>query len=232
MMFQAAAGAGGRSTWREFLAEDTVMATRDGDYPAWRRGRDRYAAWVIPIDEPAVAERLGEVRRALAGRLLEPCHRAPHVTLFACGFPTARPRYDDDINPGVLEGQGEALRSFGTESFEFHVGGACSFLGAPYLVVDDSAGGIERVRRILARTGREQRFAAFVPHVTVGVYNAPWGTADIAAVLGPFGRLPRLRLHVTCIELVSFDARHPAGPLHTQTRVVLGAGESCGSSRS
>ncbi len=231
-MTRSAVDLDGQKHWREFLAADTVLATRDGDYPTWRRGRDRYAAWVIPINEPDVEKRLGAVRRALSGRLIHPCRRAPHVTLFACGFPEMRPRHDDDIAPSVLEGQGETLRAASLEPFEIRVGGARSFRGAPYLAIDDPAGGIERMRRILARAGREQRFAAFIPHVTVGVYNAPWGTADIAAVLGPFGRLPRLRLHVTCIELVSFDARHPAGPLHTQTRVVLGAGESCGSSRS
>src|SRR5690606_41358431 len=102
-MTRSAADLDEQTHWREFLAADTVLATRDGDYPTWRRGRDRYAAWVIPINEPAGEKRLGAVRRALRGRLIHAGPRAPHVTLFAWGSPQMRPGHDRGIAPSLAQ---------------------------------------------------------------------------------------------------------------------------------
>ena len=87
------------------------------------------------------------------------------------------------------------------------------------LKVSDPDGGIAALR---ARTGADLRFGhPYLPHVTVGSYQADIPTPQIAAAMEPLRELPPLVVQIEAVELVDYDARLEGAPLKTRARLPL-----------
>ncbi|KAA3619036.1 MAG: 2'-5' RNA ligase family protein [Proteobacteria bacterium] len=213
------------SAWSDFTGADSVFETLPGDYPRWRRGRERYVAWVIPVDDATVIHRCRSLQGMLRDLLIDSARRAFHVTLFVCGFVARRPVLDDDVCERTLAMQAARLRRLRIKAFRLEVGGANSFLAAPFLEVRCPGGEIDALRGELGADTREPRFSAFVPHVTLGLFNAPHRVREVAARLANQRRLPAIEVTVTHVDLVSFDARHPASELHLEKRIEIGSAD-------
>lgn len=195
---------GFRHQWARFLRGPRTLAPTPGVREAWHRGRRWYHVWVLELDEVAAARR-DEVYRALieggagaegagagaegAGAdsplLLPFSVRTPHVTVWVHGFeeeeaegPRRRP------TPRHPE-EGARLR--------LGLGGASSFLSCPFVEV--RAPWIGRLRA--GFPGGEERWAAYLPHLTVARYAAAHPTVAVAARLRPLRRLPRLEVEAT-----------------------------------
>ena len=140
------------------------------DHPDWHRGRARYWLWSIPVDCPAVLQRLQAARTCLGDWLHAPGARQAHITLFVCGFASPQPVHNDDIAPAVLEAQCHALAALRQPAFELHIGDLDSFTSAAFLAVQEH-GHLERLRDLLAGLAPEVRQAPYAPHLTVGLYR-------------------------------------------------------------
>lgn len=189
-------------------------------YPEWHRGRPRYALWSIPLDCPAVLQRLHEARRLLGDWLHPVQGRQAHISLFVCGFPCAAPCLDDDIGTAVLQAQHRALASLNAAPFELQIGSLDSFASAAFLEVKDD-GRLEQLRQALAPLSREIRQAAYVPHLTVGLYRQAVSADHWRERAEPLRDCQPLALAVRELQLVSYDARELQGPLRVEARVAL-----------
>ena len=201
-------------------APSTLLPSLRDEYPEWHRGRPRYALWSIPVECPAMLQRLHEARRLLGDWLHPVQGRQAHISLFVCGFPCAVPCHDDDIGTAVLQAQHSALASLNAAPFELQIGGLDSFASAAFLGVRDD-GQLEQLRQALAPLSREIRQAAYVPHLTVGLYRQAVSAEQWHARAAPLHDSPPLSLAVRELQLVSYDARELQGPLRVEARVAL-----------
>ncbi len=218
--------------WGAFCESERTLGPRVGVRDEWRAGRARYCVWALRVDDPAIRQRVADVAAAL-GDWIRPVPLGQlHVTLFVAGFPCVLPRADDDVPRRLLLAQARALgeRVRGSGPVRLTVGAANSFATAAFLEVQDTRGALSEQRCVLAAEfstcgRREIRFAPYVPHVTVGTYDADHPVVPIADALRDFRSLSALPLEVRNVELVDFDASLEHAPLRTLLSVSLVTGE-------
>jgi len=196
-------------------AETLVAELRD--YPEWHRGRKRYGVWVLPVVQPALLDYLARMRHALADLLHPSALRQPHVTVFVCGFHQARRRADDDFSSGLLRKQWALLCREAPRRVTLPLAKPDSFAGAAFIPVHDGEGQIARWRERLGSISEEVRQAAYVPHITLGLYrhrvDAPTIRQRLAAL-----EAPPVALSATELHYVTYAARDSLGPLRIQRR--------------
>ncbi|MFT4977387.1 MAG: 2'-5' RNA ligase [Myxococcota bacterium] len=168
--------------------------------------------WLIRLHHPTISTRIQTIAAALGDVIAPTSLPDLHVTVSVAGFPTTSPERDDDISWSALEHQRKTLRFL---PFELEVGRAGSFSTAAFLEVRDPSGGLAHVRRQLLSTSGEVRFAAYQPHVTIGVYRGDAPAAPICGVLGEHRSLVGVRVVVSSVELVTFEAASAGSPLET-----------------
>jgi hypothetical protein len=128
--------------------------------------------WLLTLDDPRVRDRRDAVRAALGDAVRPFCEEAPHVTVWVHGFhPPCAPHADEGARVPVI------------------VGAASSFASCPFLEVRAPA--LRGLRAGFA--GPEERWAAYRPHLTVGLYAHTRPAADVVQRLRPLRRLPPLR---------------------------------------
>ncbi|HMO27965.1 2'-5' RNA ligase family protein [Enterovirga sp.] len=190
------------------------------DYPEWRRGRIRYGIWMIPAGTPPLAGYLRDIRERLCDLLHPAGRREPHVTLFVCGFEQPRIRWDDDFTPEQLERQAARLGCARGPACSLPLLPADSFASAAYLPVGDPQSRLRGWRDHLARDAPEIRQAAYVPHVTIGLYHRRVPAGEIRerlAALPP----PPPALAVRELCYATYDGRDQHGPLEIRRRLSL-----------
>jgi 2'-5' RNA ligase len=197
----------------------TTIPAENRDFTEWRRGRETYAVWVLPLEEEDVQTRFNAARKHLDGHLLTPYHRQPHITLFVCGFLVDEPQYNDDFTREQVQRQIQTLENARIQSFEVEIGGLSSFASAPFLEVSDREGGIARLREVLSNGAREFRTAPYTPHLTVGLYAGAFPSGEVAERLTVFPADP-IRLKVERIAFATYRAREIAGLLTQQQEVM------------
>ena len=190
------------------------------DHPDWHRGRARYWLWSIPVDCPAVLQRLQAARSCLGEWLHAPGARQAHITLFVCGFATPQPVHNDDIAPAVLDAQCRALAALRQPAFELHIGDLDSFTSAAFLTVQEH-GHLDRLRDTLAGLAPEVRQAPYAPHLTVGLYRRAVARATWQQHTRALRDCPPLTLPVRELQLLSYAASEPQGALRIEARVAL-----------
>lgn len=179
-----------RRAWARFGRLGHTWGLAPGAREAWHRGRRWYHVWVLRVDDAAVRARRAAVWETMAGWLEPSAPDDPHVTVWVHGFDP----------PGFhhpLEGAEVPLR----------VGGAGSFASCPYLEV---RGPLDPLRR--AFPGGEERWAPYLPHLTVGRYAGAVPVAPVVRALRPLRRLPPLDTRGRLCHVV-VDALDPAGGL-------------------
>jgi 2'-5' RNA ligase len=192
------------------------------DFVEWRRGRMRYAVWVIDVDDVAIGARLRAAQHHLGhGRLHTLPGRAAHLTVFVCGFEVAERQLDDDFSGAMARAQEAALTRLRCPPFELEVGGLDSFDSAAFLRVSDPSGSLERLRRTLATSCPEQRFAPYVPHLTLGLYQRAEPKDELSRCIAEFEDGAALPLRVGSLRRVRYDARSLDSALETTCEVPL-----------
>lgn len=198
--------------WQALLCQQNTLPPTDGVRDSWRRGRERYAAWMIRVQEPTIAERVGQIAEQFEDCASPVPLSQLHVTTFVVGFPVTCVQHDDDVEQRVLREQAARLSEARLGAFRLSVGGAGAFTTAPFLEVHDRDGGLARIRGALGavfeRSGRrELRFADFLPHVTIAHFTHAVPVSRVVGTLSAWRHLPSIEWTVTAIELVDFDAR-------------------------
>ncbi|QNK02105.1 2'-5' RNA ligase family protein [Dyella telluris] len=191
------------------------------DYPEWHRGRRRYGVWVVPVQDADLLGYLETARAQLADLIHPSPRRQPHLTLYVCGFPGEGP-LDDDFPASGLAQQQASLERFAGASCRLPLARPDSFASAAFVPVGDPMERLADWRRVLGQAAREIRQAAYVPHITLGLYRQCVPAAVVRERLAALDA-PPLSMVVDEIQYVTFDARDQLGPLHTVHRITLDA---------
>ncbi len=196
-----------------FSASPHTLGLECRDYPEWHKEREYYGVWVIDADTPAVRALVAKARNHLTG-LLAHSDRQAHITLYVCGFIEPTRRFNDDFTPAMLAAQCRALESLDIGPFDLHLGGLNSFDSAVFLTVDDPANRLDTLRRALSQAGSpEIRQAAYVAHLTVGLYCGTFDKRSVSQRLTTFSAGPPIALRVNSLQFVRYRAAQLSGPL-------------------
>ena len=210
-----------RSPGWQFSAAGRTLPQEDRDYPEWHHGRTHYGVWLIDADVGAVRERITQAQAHLAP-LLAHHQRQPHITLFVCGFMADVVAHGDDFTPAMLAKQQAALQALQQEPFTLQIGAIDSFDSAVFLRVDDPDNGLALLRHALGQGTCEIRQSAYVPHLTVGLYNGVFDTPMVVGQLQSFAPRTPIPLRVQRIHFARYEARVLGGPLETLLSHPLG----------
>ncbi len=159
-------------TAERFLRREKTDRPRCRNYHRWHQGEPNYYLWALLIDCPQILAKTHAARTQLEPYLIDRYQRQDHITIFACGFSGA----DYDRHR-------ERLEKFPIGPFELKVHGANSFPLAPFLEVEDCDGGLNALRSRFNSVTPEERTTAYVPHITLGIYNNHHCTRALAAKL-------------------------------------------------
>ena len=203
-----------------FTRSPQTLPLEDRDYPHWRRGRERYAIWMVDADTAPMRERVELVRGVLAG-LFTRHQRPPHITLHVCGFINEPAVLDDDFDRAMLARQRVALTAAQRSPFTLEIGGIDSFDSAAFLRVRDPTHALTALRAALARGQPEVCPGRYTPHLTIGMYRDRFSKRIVRQRLAALSPLPPLRLTVSNIVFAGYAARALDGPLEHIERVPL-----------
>lgn len=198
----------------------TTIPAEIRDYPEWRRGRDTYAVWILPVNNGLIQTKFKAARDHLSGYLLEPYRRQPHITLFVCGFLVEKALYNDDFTPAQVQSQLQGLEEANISPFEIEIGGLNSFASAPFLEVSDHDGCVGHLREILSRGAREFRTAPYTPHLTVGLYAGAFPSKKVAERMMQFPANP-VKLKIEQIAFATYRAQEITGGLTHQLEILF-----------
>ena len=199
-----------------------TQVTEVRDYPEWHRGRSRYGLWMIPVNCPALLAHIEQLKRQLSD-LLHPSDRQPHITLFVCGFEQPEARLDDDFTPTQLQQQIAALRALHSRPCTLYIGPPTSFSSAAYLPVADPQQRLEQWRQALGKVCGEVRQAAYVPHITLGLYRRQVSSQVLHQRLRSLVAPAAMSLSVEALEYVSYLQSAQFSRLECHQRIPLPA---------
>jgi 2'-5' RNA ligase len=133
----------------------------------------------------------------------------------ACGLLSEK-----HFSRGLQKRQAEALAGARIPPLSLTAGALDSFTSAPYLTVEDPAGSLDRIRSVLKDISKEDNPPArYRPHVTLGLYQAAFGTQLVADHLKAFCPLPAGPLRVTELAFCAYETSRIQGPFVVLERV-------------
>ncbi len=205
-----------------FIRDAHTRRSERKDFSAWHRGRPVYGLWAIDTDTAAFRELMVTAGEYLGPVLLGDYFRQPHVTLAVCGFPRRNAVLPDDFSVRDLEKQIQRLRGLKLSPFEIESGALASFAGVPFVEIHDPSGSLLRINAALESRSRDD--GPFVPHLTVGLYNAEYSSQSILARTDAF-RPRRIVLQVDRLAFMLYEAAVIGGPLWTAAEFHIETGE-------
>ena len=191
--------------------EKFTLPSEQRDFVEWRQGRHTFAVWAIDLEQPALLALSQEYQARLKPFLLADYVRQPHITLQIAGFPCTTARLPDDFSASQRQAQIARLQALRQAPFAIEVAGVDSFASAAYFTVNDSAGGIARIRQALACAGDDD--FRYIPHVTFGLYRAAFPMLEVLQQLAAVLTFQPLPLTISKISLISYQAAVIGGAL-------------------
>lgn len=207
-------------TWQSFIQQQHTYAAGKHEYPEWHKNRPRYYLWAIDSDTALVNKRLQKYQSLFKDMLLHPYERKAHITLAITGFLSEHTTHNDDFTQAAITKQQAALDAQRLAPFIVSIGGINSFSSAPFLEVMDPSGSLEVIRHTLIDNRQDFRNTRYIPHVTLGVYNANHAVASIAAMIKDLKEEP-FELAVNHIGLYSYDAKDIGSRLRKECIITL-----------
>ncbi len=207
-------------TWQSFIQQQHTHAAEKREYPEWHKNRPRYYLWAIDSDTALVNKRLQKYHSLFQDLLVHPYERQAHITLAISGFLGEHVIHNDDITQAAIAKQQEVLHALKLTPFIVSIGGINSFSSAPFLEVMDPSGSLEVIRHVLTDDRQDFRNTHYIPHVTLGVYNANHAVASIAAMIKNLQEEP-IELAVDHIGFYSYDAKDIGSRLRKECIVAL-----------
>ncbi len=182
------------------------------DFVEWHRGREHYAVWALDLDLPQINSSCCRNQRALRELLLPGYRRQAHVTVALCGFPASTAIASDDYTDGHWRDQIGNMAQAGISPFLLEIGGTHSFASAPYLSVRDVSGGLAELHGCLNPGAGIADDAAYVPHLTLGLYRAAWPAALVWQRLASLP-IESCQLEISRVHLMVYQTRVIGGAL-------------------
>ena len=189
------------AAWAQFQTLDSLRLVPETLEAEWSRGRDTYLAFLVPIDDPAVAEHLRKLVRAV-DRIpgVEPYPEDYwHITIKGIGFENANPGQTEDVSRSAVRSVAEAARDVFAHQppFEARIGLAAAFPEVVFAEVWDALPVRDLNGRLLEAIPSLVRYQFdgphFLPHISVARFTSNDG-------------LPQLK------EAVSRSREEGAGP--------------------
>ena len=119
------------AAWAQFQTLESLRLVPETLEAEWTRGRDTYLAFLVPIEDPAVAEHLRKLVRAVDGIPgVEPYPEDYwHITIKGVGFENANPNHQEDVSRSAVRSVAEAARDVFAHQppFEARLGLAAAF---------------------------------------------------------------------------------------------------------
>lgn len=191
------------------------------DFSDWHKGRQKYAVWIVEVNDATFLQRYYEAQRHLAPYLIDSYQRKPHITLAPCGFLASTQHYVDDYCPHHLESDLEKILSLKQYEITAVIHSALiSYAIAPGFEVLDTQHDLSTLNRLLARSDSFGD-SVYFPHVTVGLYNDEWPTNLILKELKAFTIDDNIVLKINAIKLVSYAPTEPGGALKDELTINL-----------
>ena len=207
-------------TWQSFIQQQCTRAAQKRDYPEWHKNRPHYYLWAIDCDTALVNKRLQKYQAIFKDFLLHPYERQAHITLAISGFLSTHIIHNDDIAQAAIAKQQQALLALKLMPFTVLVGGINSFSSAPFLEVMDPSKSLEIIRHALTDDRWDFRNTHYIPHVTLGIYNANHAVASIAAMIKDLKESP-IELAVNHIGFYSYDTTDIGSRLREECIMAL-----------
>jgi 2'-5' RNA ligase len=199
-----------------FLTVERTIAFEDRDFVEWHGGVQRYGFWAVPVVDAQWCALFRSASAHVAGLIDDGYDRAPHVTIAACGL--LDPAYFSDA---TLQRQMAALSAVVIAPFSLHAGALDSFTTGPYIALDDPAGVLHQLRRLLATVVSEDSPASYRPHLTLGFYRGVLSTTAVADHLSGFEWPSVASLRVQEIAFCSYECYQAQGPYNERHRLQL-----------
>ena len=189
------------AAWAQFQTLDSLRLVPDTLEAEWTRGRDTYLAFLVPIDDPAVAEHLRKLVRAVEDIPgVEPYPEDYwHITIKGLGFENANRGRRDNVSTSAVRSVAEAARHVFARQppFEARIGLAAAFPEVVFAEVWDALPVRDLNGRLLEAKPSLVRYQFdgphFLPHISVARFTSNDG-------------LPQLK------EAVSRSREEGAGP--------------------
>lgn len=224
--------------YQAFLDARFTLPSLPGDYPDWHKGRKNYYCWAISVGSSSkgsedILTRWQAAQQHYAYYLRKDYHHQLHITVAVCGFWQPKDltfAHNDDFTPDQLNRQVEALEAMAAnmasqdhpeDFWSVDVGGVNSFSSAPFLEVQDDHGVLSSLRKLLLPSGDDFRSGAYCPHITLGLYRDCFEAATIATDFSSAIDTMPLRLNISSLDLLSYDARSATDPLKLERRIEL-----------
>lgn len=202
--------------YEAFLKTRQTLAHVDRDFVEWHGGIAHYGFWAVVVADPDWLALLAAARAHVAQFVHTGYRRAPHVTVAACGLLA-----ESHFSTAQLARQLEALAAAKLASFSLSAGPLSSFTSAPMIVIEDLAGGLEKIRECITAVSPEDHPAPYQPHITLGLYRDAFDTAQIVDCLSAFAPAPVQPLQVTELAFCAFETKDIQGPIQILERVSL-----------
>lgn len=219
------------SAWTRFQALDRLILGPETLESAWAHGRDRYAALLIPVDEPATAAYAREVIERLADIPgVEPYPEEYwHITIKGIGFLCDPARGPDEVSDAQMEEVAERLGEIAASERPFDViaGRVNAFPEVVFIEVWDGGRVRELNMRVLERVPgiTRQPFdgPAFLPHISIARFSSEEGLPVLKTRLAEMRRsAPGPAFTVTHLDLICAHLSAGAPVLERLRRYQLG----------
>lgn len=219
--------------WARFQALDRLILRPETLKSPWARGRERYAALLIPVDDPAavahihhVLERMGDIPG------VEP-YPEPywHITIKGIGFIANPGTGSDEVSSAHLKTvsrlTADALA--GQPPFEAQAGRVNAFAEVAFVEVWDSGRVREMNTRLLEAVPGliRQPFdgARFLPHISIARFTSDEGLPQLKTALAELRQSdPGPSFTVTHVDLISAHLSAAAPSLERLRRYHLTPG--------
>src|SRR2546428_7824435 len=180
------------AAWAQFQTLDSLRLVPETLEAEWTRGRDTYVAFLVPIDDPAVAEHLRKLVRAVDSIPgVEPYPEAYwHVTIKGIGFESAEDDRPEDVSRTGVQSVAEAARDVFAQQppFEARIGLAAAFPEVVFAEVWDALPVRALNERVLEAIPSLVRYPFdgphFLPHISIARFTSKDGISQIKETVG------------------------------------------------
>ncbi len=206
----------------ELLKHAKTYGPLMGDFYDWHKGRSKYAVWVLELNDEQFLQRYREAQQHLSPYLISAYERKPHITLAPCGFLVSDKQHYDDYCLAAIEQDIEQILSLELNAIEVAIRNILiSYAIAPGFEVLDIQGDLKCLNDRLAKHDHFEENYDYFPHVTVGLYNGEWPTAEILEALQHFEIEKNIILKFNVIKLVSYVPTVSGGQLKDELMINL-----------
>ncbi len=177
--------------WARFQALDSLRLVPDTLEGEWARGRAKYMAFLVPVDDPAAR---GHISR-LVGRLadipgVEPYPRSYwHLTVKGVGFRVPRPAQPDELSPENAAAIADAARDILAReaAFDTRLGLVSAFEGVVFAEARDGGHLAAMNAALLDNIPSLARYQYdtpnFLAHISIARFTSNEGLARLKTVL-------------------------------------------------